>query len=652
MRSTVLLAFIGAASASAIIPQIVPILPRDAPESYNLTLWAWTHSHHRGSLHTLADGQLRLGDGSIPIANFTFRPGVGIVDSEGRGCITTPGPTNQFQCDEGVKPMPEFDLGCSGQLLFNGSQHFWACAVNDKGVQNVYTEPVPKQLKCVYITLLARYNPELNNRTGCQRGDRSESWIYPWDKFYNNSNAALPSTPEGTRQIASYLKDNQHASSNATMDRPKAEHGIQSPDGRCGSPTGFNCFGKTDGPCCSHHGWCGISASHCGTGCQGNFGICDDASSGKASNGTSVSSEVASKASSTGKAPSSTSTGKAPSSTSTGKAPSSTSNSKAPSSISSKAPSKTSSTGKALSSASLNGTASSSTAPASSHISATSAPKQGTLSPNGQCGGDQGYHCHGSGAGWIWLVWKECVDHNQGAWRKDGLCCSQNPNEDYEVWLFADHFLQPSGNATSPTYTSKPLPSQSANNGTYPPALDCNDPVNAQNCGSSYPAYGCPHNLKGTFESPRLMVTVNKVDPDKALDNKWDGHIGSPHCSLYSFNVSSSYADQKCSLVWLFPEERYLDNSTLFITEPNKTPVMEFWHLRQPARRGMTWNEIGPRKIVAAGPVRPGFSCNAKTVPCPAGFEHTFMVCGDHFYMKYAQDLKSPNPMGLFIRTC
>ena len=57
-------------------------------------------------MHQLPDGQLRVGDGSIPIANFTFTPnsnGGVLVDSLGRGCIATPGPAKQFQCDEGVQ---------------------------------------------------------------------------------------------------------------------------------------------------------------------------------------------------------------------------------------------------------------------------------------------------------------------------------------------------------------------------------------------------------------------------------------------------------------------------------------------------------------------------------------------------------------------
>ncbi|OAG11676.1 uncharacterized protein CC84DRAFT_1211326 [Paraphaeosphaeria sporulosa] len=458
MRSTAILASVGTASASAVIPQAIPVLPRTVPQSYDFNLTAFTHSHSRGRVHTLADGQLRLGDGSIPLANFTFTPEIGIVDSKRRGCISTPGPTNQFQCDEGVKPMPDFDISCDNQLLFNSSPHFWACRVNDKGVENIYTEPVPQQLWCVYIQLFAWSSPKISNRTGCKedKGTDHVPWIFPWDRFYNNSPAVQPNTPEGARQMASYLEDSKHASSNATIGRPKAEHGIQSPDGRCGSPTGFNCFGKIDGPCCSSHGWCGFSASHCGAGCQGDFGICDDESSEKASYGTSTSSKMASKASPISKALNSTS---------------------------SKAPSKTSSTGKATNSA---------------------------------------------------------------------------------------------------TRTAD-------NNGTYSPAPDCNDPANTEKCGNSYLAYGCPHDLEGTFESPRLMATVSKVDPEKALGNRMDGHIGNAQCSLYNFDVGPGNAGQKCSLVWLFPEERYTDNSTFFVTSPKKTPVMEFWHVRQPASDGMTW---------------------------------------------------------------
>jgi hypothetical protein len=263
--------------------------------------------------------------------------------------------------------MSDLELSCGGMLQFKGSPIFWACAVNDDGVQNVYTEPVPNQLKCVYITLFSK-TTVIGDWPGCHKVGATTSWLFPWDKFYNNSDAAHPGTPKGDRQMASYLKDSLNAPSNATVDRPKPKHDIQSPDGRCGAPTGFNCFGKTDGPCCSPHGWCGFSAGHCGAGCQGDFGICDDGSSDKAPNRTLIPSKVPSKASSTN-------------------------------STSSTAPSKTSAAGKASSGASHSGKASSSSGSASTKASATSAPKHGTASPNGQCGTVEGYHCNGFAAG-------------------------------------------------------------------------------------------------------------------------------------------------------------------------------------------------------------------------------------------------------------
>jgi hypothetical protein len=317
--------------------------------------------------------------------------------------------------------MSEFDISCGGLLLFNSSPVFWACAVDDNGIENVYTEPVPNQLKCVYITLHVK-TPHISDRAGCQEGDDGKPWIWPWDKFYNNSDSARPGNPEGDRQIASYLKDSQHAPSNATVERPKAKHEMQSPDGRCGAPTGFDCFGKTDGPCCSLHGWCGFSAVHCGAGCQGDFGVCDDASSGKAPNGTLVPSKVPSKTSSTSKA----------------------------TSTFSKAPSKTSAAGKASSSASCSGKA--------SKVSATSAPKQGKVSPNGQCGGGEGYHCHGfaagsccSSTGWCGPSPAHCGSGCQsdfgtcGKWSSSSTASSMPKvskgihDEHAVVWLFADY---------------------------------------------------------------------------------------------------------------------------------------------------------------------------------------------------------------------
>ncbi|KAL2891406.1 Endochitinase 1 [Ceratocystis lukuohia] len=53
---------------------------------------------------------------------------------------------------------------------------------------------------------------------------------------------------------------------------PKTAKLTPSPDGSCGSKTGFTC---TDNNCCSQWGWCGVTSDYCGTGCQTGFGLCD-----------------------------------------------------------------------------------------------------------------------------------------------------------------------------------------------------------------------------------------------------------------------------------------------------------------------------------------------------------------------------------------
>ncbi|KAF7869719.1 hypothetical protein EAF04_004503 [Stromatinia cepivora] len=47
-----------------------------------------------------------------------------------------------------------------------------------------------------------------------------------------------------------------------------------SEDGSCGGGEGQTCKGSSFGECCSQAGYCGGSGDYCGTGCQGDFGVC------------------------------------------------------------------------------------------------------------------------------------------------------------------------------------------------------------------------------------------------------------------------------------------------------------------------------------------------------------------------------------------
>ncbi|KAF4774730.1 polysaccharide deacetylase [Colletotrichum scovillei] len=52
-----------------------------------------------------------------------------------------------------------------------------------------------------------------------------------------------------------------------------------SPDQTCGGTTGYTCLNSAFGNCCSYYGFCGSSLTYCGTGCQSGFGSCSPQSS-------------------------------------------------------------------------------------------------------------------------------------------------------------------------------------------------------------------------------------------------------------------------------------------------------------------------------------------------------------------------------------
>ncbi|KAF2712461.1 carbohydrate esterase family 4 protein [Pleomassaria siparia CBS 279.74] len=65
-----------------------------------------------------------------------------------------------------------------------------------------------------------------------------------------------------------------HASSAAAAASATSATKKVTTDATCGGTAGLTCKGSTFGNCCSRAGWCGSTASYCGTGCQKAFGTC------------------------------------------------------------------------------------------------------------------------------------------------------------------------------------------------------------------------------------------------------------------------------------------------------------------------------------------------------------------------------------------
>ncbi|CAG8050252.1 unnamed protein product [Penicillium salamii] len=147
-----------------------------------------------GEIGQLSDGQNRVGDNSLPPAQFCIDSKGAITDAHGRGCILTP-PTTQLQCDEGASPTSGFSVNSQGQLEFQGSKDFVACATGQNGGLNIYTSPNKSDVTgCVNVELSA--DSCSNNGSGSGSGGSSSASAGPSPA--QSTPAGSAPTPEAT----------------------------------------------------------------------------------------------------------------------------------------------------------------------------------------------------------------------------------------------------------------------------------------------------------------------------------------------------------------------------------------------------------------------------------------------------------------------
>lgn len=160
----------------------------------------------------------------------------------------------------------------------------------------------------------------------------------------------------------------------------------------------------------------------------------------------------------------------------------------------------------------------------------------------------------------------------------------------------------------------------------------------------------CPTNLNGPYEFPHLIIPVDKSNPDAAKGTSYFGDINGDVSSIFNFDIPGGDAGKKCSLVFLFPEQKDLETSSFTFKGDGK---LDFAKLKDAATGGTTYNNQ-PAKETDYGvvTVAPGNSYNIATFDCPAGERVGFEIsaAGDtdlHYFQDY-----NPSPIGLYITKC
>ncbi|UKZ75831.1 hypothetical protein TrVFT333_003525 [Trichoderma virens FT-333] len=192
--------------------------------------------------------------------------------------------------------------------------------------------------------------------------------------------------------------------------------------------------------------------------------------------------------------------------------------------------------------------------------------------------------------------------------------------------------------------------------------INCNKiTLNADNCRSECPPPPplyhptpkiCPADLNGPYEFPHLIIPVDRTKPNNAAGTSYFGEISGSVSSIFSFDIPSGDNAKKCSLVFLFPEQKDLQTSSFTFSGLG---ALDFAQLNSPATQGTTWNnQPGKKQDFGTTTVSPGHSYVISTFDCPAGQTVAYEISdasGGGTSFRYFQDY-NPSPIGLYIRKC
>ncbi|USP76680.1 hypothetical protein yc1106_03954 [Curvularia clavata] len=167
---------------------------------------------------------------------------------------------------------------------------------------------------------------------------------------------------------------------------------------------------------------------------------------------------------------------------------------------------------------------------------------------------------------------------------------------------------------------------------------------------SPSPSNSCPQDLNGNYQYPHLIVPVDSQHPDQAYGTQYNGKVNSHTCTIFNFDIPSSYAGKTCSAIFLLPKKADLETSDYTISGSGYCTATK---LKGNADQQTTWNnQPAVDGKGASFEIMPGGSWTADTFDCPAGQRISYKLCTDSdFSLEYFQDY-NPSPIGMYVRQC
>lgn len=160
----------------------------------------------------------------------------------------------------------------------------------------------------------------------------------------------------------------------------------------------------------------------------------------------------------------------------------------------------------------------------------------------------------------------------------------------------------------------------------------------------------CPAALSGPYQTPHLIVPVSSKQPNTAYGTQYNATISPDECTIFNFDIPTSYSGKTCSAIFLFPEQSQLQTSAYTFSGSGE---LVFSELSNAANQQTTWSNAPSMKSeLDSVAVKPGNSYVISTSSCAAGTTQSIEICSSNgLSLQFFEDY-NPSPIGLYITAC
>ncbi|KAI7469061.1 hypothetical protein KC351_g13314 [Hortaea werneckii] len=155
---------------------------------------------------------------------------------------------------------------------------------------------------------------------------------------------------------------------------------------------------------------------------------------------------------------------------------------------------------------------------------------------------------------------------------------------------------------------------------------------------------------EGSYETPHLIVPVNKDSPDESYGTSYFGQVNSTTSSIFNFDIPYSYEGKTCSVVFLFPNKEDLETANYDYAGSGS---MSCDKLESAATEQTTYNSV-PKVSSHLNDLElgSGNSYVVSTGSCEAGQKVSYQLSSeDGMALNFFEDW-NPSPLGLFMTVC